>query len=108
MTAAIAPEPVPLYADEAGGLRIGGTRVLLESLVAAFQRGDAPEEIREQYPTVALADIYAVLTFYLRHGVEVQDYLAERERVGDAVQSRVEADLPADGLRARLLARLDT
>jgi uncharacterized protein (DUF433 family) len=104
--AAFEPEPVPLTADAGGGLRVGGTRVLLESLVAAFDRGDSPEEIREQFPSVSLGDVYAVLTYYVRHHGEVEAYLAERERRGDAVRARVEAEFPADGLRARLLARL--
>lgn len=41
----------------------------LETLVAAFDRGDSPEEIHEQYPSVALSDVYAVLTYCLRHPV---------------------------------------
>lgn len=103
---AFKPEPVPLTGDEAGGLRVGGTRVLLESLVAAFERGDSPEEIREQYPSVALGDVYAVLTYYVRHRDEVNAYLAERERRGEEIQTRIEAEFPPDGLRAKLLARL--
>ncbi len=106
MTAAVEPEPVPLSRDGAGGLRVAGTRVLLETLVAAFQRGDSPEEIREQYPTLALADIYAVLTYYLRHASDVQGYLDERERLGAEIQTKVETRFPPEGLRARLLARL--
>lgn len=43
-------EPVPLVVDAQDGWRAAGIRVLLETLVAAFQRGDSPEEIREQYP----------------------------------------------------------
>jgi uncharacterized protein (DUF433 family) len=107
MTIAVAPEPVPLTEDEGGALRVGGTRVTLDSLVAAFKRGDSPEEIREQYPTVALADIYAVLTYYLRHAKEVEDYLDGRERAGAEVRAKVEERWPAEGLRARLLAHLN-
>lgn len=105
MLAAVEPEPVPLIVDAHGGWRVGGTRVLLETLVAAFQRGDSPEEIREQYPTVCLGDIYAVLTYYIRHQSDVDAYLRERERVGAEVRAKVEARFPAEGLRARLLAR---
>jgi hypothetical protein len=85
---------------------VGGTRVLLETLVAAFQRGDSSEEIREQYPAVSLGDIYAVLTYYIRHQSDVSAYLNERERVGAEVRAKVEARIPGEGLRARLLARL--
>lgn len=101
-------EPVPLVMDEHGTFRVGGTRVTLDTLVAAFDRGDTPEEIHEQYPSVELGDIYAVLTYSVRHRGAVQQYLSERARVGDATQSRAEETFPPRGLRARLQARFDT
>ena len=105
-SSAVEPEPVPLAMDEHGALRVGGTRVTLETLVAAFDRGDSPEEIHEQYPSVALGDVYAVLTYCVRYRSSVQEYMTERERVGAEVRSRVEGEFPPDGLRARLMARL--
>lgn len=106
MSVAIEPEPVPLTRDDHGTWRVGGTRVTLETLVAAFDRGDTPEEIHEQYPSVALGDVYAVLTYCVRHRASVGTYLAERERVGKALQARVEDERAPDGLRARLMERL--
>lgn len=107
MTAvAYEPEPVPLVKDAAGRLVVAGTRVPLETLIARFKSGDSAEETREQFPTVALADIYAVFAYYLRHTAEVEAYLAEREQLAEDMRARVEADFPPDGLRARLLARL--
>lgn len=109
MTAvALLPEPVPLIKDDAGRLMIIGTRVPLDTLVAAFKRGESPESIHESYDTVALVDVYAVLAYYLRHRVEVEAYLAEQEREGDEVQVFIESVYPPDGLRAKILARLDT
>jgi uncharacterized protein (DUF433 family) len=105
-SSAVEPEPVPLAMDEHGVLRVDGTRVTLETLVAAFHRGDSPEEIHEQFPSVALGDVYAVLTYCVRHRRSVRDYVAERERAGAEVRSRAEGAFPPDGLRARLLARL--
>ena len=106
MSIAVEPEPVPLAMDAHGALRVSGTRVTLETLVAAFDRGDSPEEIHEQFPSVALSDVYAVLTYCLRHPVSVKEYLTSREAAGAEVQARVEAAFPPDGLRARLLSRL--
>ena len=60
-------------------------------LAAAFQRRDSPEEIREQY--------------YIRHQGDVAAYLSERERAGAEVRAKIEERFPAEGLRARLLAR---
>jgi uncharacterized protein (DUF433 family) len=106
MSVAVDPEPVPLARDEHGAWRVGGTRVALETLVAAFDRGDSPEEIHEQYPTVALGDVYAVLTYCVRHRALVENYLDERERAGAEVRSLVEHEFSPDGLRARLVGRL--
>lgn len=107
--AAIEPEPVPLVRDQAGRLMVPGTRISLDVLVADFKRGKTPETIHESYETVSLADVYAIFTYYLRHRAEVEAYLAEQEREGAAIQDRIEAEYPvSEGLRATLLARLET
>lgn len=54
---AVEPEPVPLARDSVGRLVVMGTRVPLETLVVAFERGDSPEAIHESYPSVGLGDI---------------------------------------------------
>jgi uncharacterized protein (DUF433 family) len=106
--AAIEPEPVPLVRDHAGRLMVPGSRISLDILVAAFKRGESPEAIHEDYETVSLADVYTILAYYLRHGAEVEAYLAEQEREGAEIQARIEEMHPMpDGLRAKLLARLD-
>ena len=109
MTAAavVEPEPVPLTRDAAGRLVVIGTRVPLDTLVAAFGRGDSPEAIHESYPTVALGDIYAVFTYCVRHRDDVDVYLAARAEERGEQRARIETRFPPEGLRARLLARLD-
>lgn len=104
--AAVAPEPVPLTRDDAGRLMVIGTRVPLDTLVAAFERGESPESIHESYDTVSLGDIYAVFTYCVRHRDEVNAYLAERDKQRAAVRSDVESRFPPEGLREKLLARL--
>ena len=99
-------EAPPLRRDEAGSLRVGSSRVLLELVIRAFQDGATPETIAQRYPTAALADIYAVVAYYLRHRGDVEAYLAEREQKAEEVRRRIEShqgDLA--GLRDRLLAR---
>ena len=56
---------VPLFDDGQGGLRVTGTRVLLERIVHAFEDGATPEGIVQSYDTLQLADVYAVLAWYL-------------------------------------------
>lgn len=99
------PERVPIETDADGVIRVGGTRVTLDSVVAAFEVGATAEEIVQQYPSLALADIYSVIGYYLRHHSDVRAYLAERQK--QAAQSRQEDERRFDpkGVRERLLAR---
>lgn len=107
--AAIEPEPVPLVRDRSGRFVVPGTRISLDVLVAAFKRSKTPETIHDSYETVSLGDVYAIFTYYVRHRAEVEAYLAEQEHEGAAIQERIEAEYPLnDGLRAKLLARLET
>jgi uncharacterized protein (DUF433 family) len=99
-------EAPPLRRDGSGALRVGQSRVLLELVIRAFQDGATPEAIAQRYPTAALADIYAVIAYYLRHRADVDAYLAEREQQAQEVRQRIESqqrDLAE--LRGRLLAR---
>ena len=88
------------------GVALGDTRVLLELVIRAFQDGATPETIVQRYSTLALADVYAVVTYYLRHRSEVEEYLAHWEQKAEEVRSRIESgqgDLSE--IRARLLTR---
>jgi uncharacterized protein (DUF433 family) len=97
---------VPLFDDGHGGLRVTGTRVLLERIVYAFEDGATPEGIVQSYDTLQLPDVYAVLTWYLHHKPEVEDYLRRRAAEADGIRRTIEASQPdRAGLRARLLAR---
>ena len=109
MTAvAIEPEPVPLVRDQAGRLMVPGTRISLDVLVADFKSGKTPESIHDAYGTVSLADVYAIFAYYLRHRAEIEAYLIDQQREGDEVQTQIEAADSPVGLRAKLLARLDS
>lgn len=74
----VGPEPVPLEVDRHGVVRVGSTRVTLDSVVSAFRAGATAEQIAQQYPSIELADVYAVITYYLRHRALVEEYLHER------------------------------
>ncbi len=78
MLLVVHPEPVPLAADGEGIIRVGGSRVTLDAVISTFRAGATAEEIAQQYPSLPLADVYSVLTYYLRHRDEVDSYaLAE-------------------------------
>jgi uncharacterized protein (DUF433 family) len=99
-------QAIPIREDASGALRVGETRVLLELVVDAFDDGATPETIVQRYETLDLADVYAVLGYYLRHREEVADYLRRRDEKAAEVWQRIETtrrDLSE--IRRRLAAR---
>jgi uncharacterized protein (DUF433 family) len=98
-------EPPPLRVDARGAVRVGATRVSLDTVVGAFQNGCTAEEIVIKYPTLELADVYAVIAYYLRHREEVEAYLDQRRTEAAELRAKIEARFPRVGIRERLLAR---
>ncbi|NQT17656.1 MAG: DUF433 domain-containing protein [Planctomycetes bacterium] len=105
MSLIIRAERIPLETGEDGVVRVCGTRVTLDTIVSAFQQGATAEEIAQQYPTVELSDVYAVIGFYLRRRPEVEEYLEERRQQSEAVRHQNESQLDVEGIRDRLLER---
>ena len=105
MSLVIESPPVPLRRDERGVIRVGNTRVPLDTVVYAFNQGSSPEEIVLSYPTLGLADVYAVVNYYLYNRAEVDDYLRQREAEAERIRKENEQRFPPEGIRARLLAR---
>lgn len=98
-------ESVPLTVRDDDTIIISGTRVTLDTVVGAFRDGATAEEIVFQYPSLALADVYAVLGYYLRHRNKVEAYLARREEQSEGVRRENEDRFSPVGIRKRLLAR---
>jgi uncharacterized protein (DUF433 family) len=98
-------EPIPLTKTAEGVFCVGNTRVILDTVLTSYNLGATPEEVVQQFPSLALADVYAVVTYYLRHKAEVESYLAERRERSKAVREENEKRFPAEGFRKRLLAR---
>jgi uncharacterized protein (DUF433 family) len=96
---------VPLSQDQAGVLRVTGTRVSLDSVIFAFKEGATPEEIVQQYPTLDLKDVYAVVSYYLQNQDEVENYLAQRQTERQELKKEIESRFDPRGIRERLLAR---
>jgi len=105
MALVIDTDPIPLKMDQDGTVRIGGTRVTLDTIVTAYQQGSTPEEIAEQFPAVALPDVYATIGFYLRRRPDVEAYLSERRRQAEAIRQENERRFPSGGTGERLSSR---
>ena len=101
----ITSEPAPLEFTNDGVIRIGKTRVTLDTVIAVFKQGTTPEEIAYRYPSLKLADVYATIAFYLNHQQEVEVYLQQRQQQAQEIRRMNEARFDPQGLRDRLLAR---
>jgi len=95
----------PIREDAGGVFRVGATRVRLDTVVTAYNNGCSPEVILRKYPSLQLAEIHAVIAYYLGHRQEVDEYIEERERIAEEVRQRCEERYPSAGLREKLLAR---
>jgi uncharacterized protein (DUF433 family) len=82
--------PVPLTNDGHGGLRVGETRVSLESVWRLHQQGASPAEIVQAFDTLQPADVHAVLAWALRHRDEVDAYLKRRDEEAAQIRRQLE------------------
>jgi uncharacterized protein (DUF433 family) len=101
-------DPLPLGRDQYGTIRVGNSRLTLDTIVARYHQGDTPADIVEGFPSLSLADVHAVLAYYLRHQEELDAYLAERERIGEEYRREIESRPEYAERRARLRALRDT
>lgn len=95
----------PFRADENGVVRIGGSRVMLERIVDAFDAGASAEEIVESYPSLELADVYATIAFILQHRPEIDAYMADSRSEANRVHETWETRAPTSDLRQRIRQR---
>lgn len=96
---------LPLRIDESGALRVGATRVTLETILAEFQQGSSPEMIVLSYPTLQLEQVYALLAFYLHNRPLFDRYLQEAERRAEQWFEEYEARSGMKELRQQILER---
>ena len=95
----------PLQADHDGVIRVGGTRITLDTVVNAFNQGHTAEEIASHYPALKLADVYAIISYYLDNRKLVDDYLQDEMAEAEEFWYEIEADPDYQIFRERLLAR---
>lgn len=83
---------------------IRASRVPLEALIFAWREGHSPEEIRESFPTLTLAEVYSAVAYYLDHRAEMDRQLIESEADYQAKRAAAEAADPERyaSLRQRL------
>ena len=98
--------PIPRPFARTRAVRVGGTRVLLERIVYAFDDGASAGEIVERFPSVDLADVHATIAYILRHRDEIDAYMEEVEAKAEENLRRIASLAPQDGRREGLERRL--
>jgi uncharacterized protein (DUF433 family) len=86
----VAEEKEYVRVDEHGVYRVGATRVMLDSVAAAFLQGHSAETIQQQYPALTLEEVYGSIAYYLGHHAEIDAYLRQQEVVWQQWQARSE------------------
>ena len=76
--------------DEHGVYRVGGTRVMLDSVLAAFRQGDSPETIQQQYPALTLEEVYGSIAYCLANASEIDAYVKRQD--AEWAKARARAD----------------
>jgi uncharacterized protein (DUF433 family) len=66
-----------------GAIRVTGHRIDLYLLAQKYSEGYTAEMLHREYPTLPLAMIYKVITFYVENRADVDTYVA-------AAESRIE------------------
>jgi uncharacterized protein (DUF433 family) len=86
-------------------IRVVGSRVTLDSVVAVFDRGAGPEEVVQSFPSLNLGDVYAVLAWVMSQRTTVDAYIERRTREEREARQDVEGRSQPSELREKLLAR---
>lgn len=106
MSLVLQAEKVPILINADGVALVGNTRVRLETIVAAFRRGESPEQIVDSFDVLSLAEVYSVIAYYLNHRVEVEIYLRQQDASAEQIRRKIETNRPEMfTLREKLLAR---
>src|SRR5947209_17171424 len=92
MTTLETTQALPLRLTEEGTIRIGDSRVSLDSVVHHYKLGASAEQIAQKFPALDLADVYAAISYYLNHQKAIEEHLQQQEAEGDDVQKKIESD----------------
>jgi len=91
MALTLSADPLPLRLDEGGTYRVGPSRIRLDSVVFLYNRGSSAEQIVREFPTLELADVHAIIGYYLRHKADVDAYIQENEMAAEEIRKELEA-----------------
>ena len=100
-------QTAPLNLDSEGTIRLTGSRITFDTLMAAFKKGNSAEQIQDGFPSLSLAQIYGAIAWYLDHQAEAEDYLKEREADAEAIRQEIENQPEQAAFRETMRQRRD-
>ena len=104
-------QTVPLTVWKDGTIRVKDTRLLIDMIVGAHNRGECPEDIYESFPSTdyTVADIYSIIAYYLSNKSKIDEHLTKRIEEAEKTREEIES-MPgykerSDYLREKISAR---
>ena len=116
MTTSLLQSPLPveigpytgtlhIHRDERGVAWIDDTNVKVVEVVLDHVQGNSPEHIHEEYPHLALAQIYAALAYYYDNRQEMDALMQQWQARYDEEYAKPENQALREKIRARAAAR---
>lgn len=91
--------------DEHGVMRVGDTRVMFDSVIAAWKLGSSPESIQDQYPSLTLEQVYGSIAYMLANPEEVAAYIREQDKFWAEMKAQIDANPSPVIVRLRAMKR---
>ncbi|MBX3244165.1 MAG: DUF433 domain-containing protein [Acidobacteria bacterium] len=88
-----------------GVLRVGDSRVSLDSVIYMFNEGADAVEIQNSYDSLTLAQVHAAIAYYLDNKATIDKYLTEQIKQQKKIRAEIENMFPPDEMRDKILAR---
>lgn len=106
MPSGIGTIPKPVRKDRTGALRVGNSRVSLDSVVYAFNRGQHAIDIQREFDTLSLAEVHGAISYYLHNKAEVDALLAKNKAEFERLRELNLERFPSRVTKKELLARM--
>ena len=76
---------------------IAGHRIRVTDIVVWHERrGYSPDEIVDMFPGIALADVYAALTYYFDNRQEIEDEFRAADEWAERLKASVPSKIPTE------------
>ncbi|HEY7021278.1 MAG TPA: DUF433 domain-containing protein [Ktedonobacterales bacterium] len=93
------------FLDGGETIRIKGHRVGIDLILERYKAGMSPEQIAEEFETITLEDIYATITYYLRHKQHLDAWLDDITSWTEQDIARHDANPSTAAVRLKALAQ---